>query len=153
MKYTFPYSLGFPSEITAYSGCENNGFTRPYVPRKMLQDSNYICGSVTLRMLWSRDQLHNLLIGWFSHIRFCTSRKWICQSCHRTWCWELLWKNLSPRNWNVNASRIQISQQQWMITISFVMHACSTKQSVVKIFKTIFREKLLPLESFSPMLL
>ena len=151
IKYTFPYSLGFPSDITAYSGCGNNGFTRPYVPRKMLQDSNYICGSVTLRMLWSPG-INSTIFSLVDSLTFASVPAGN-QGCHRTWCSELLWKNLSQRNWNVNASRIQISQQQWMITISFVMHACSTKQSVVKIFKTIFREKLLPLESFSPMLL
>ena len=41
---------GFHRRMTESSGSENRGFTRPYVPQKILQDSKYICGSVILRM-------------------------------------------------------------------------------------------------------
>ena len=53
IKYIFPYSPGFHIIITASSGCENGGLTRPYVPRNTLQASKYICGSVFCRMFWS----------------------------------------------------------------------------------------------------
>ena len=44
------YEPGFQRRITESSGSENKGFTRPYVPQKILQGSKYICGSVILRM-------------------------------------------------------------------------------------------------------
>ena len=44
---------GFQRRMTESSGSENRGFTRPYVPQKILQDSKYICGSVILWMFCS----------------------------------------------------------------------------------------------------
>ena len=98
-------------------------------------------------VLKSRYQFSNLFICWFSHTYFSSNRKWInhSQGWHKTWCWELLWKNMSQGNRNINIPCVQISQQQWVITMSIMMHTSSTKQSVVKIFKNIFKKKFLSL--------
>ena len=58
MKYILPYSPGFQRIITESSGCESSGFTRPYVPRKILEVSSVEYSKVQV----STPQSSHLLI-------------------------------------------------------------------------------------------
>lgn len=63
MKYPRWYAPGFHRIMKESSGYENTGFTRPYAPRKILQDPRWKCHlSNVLRSIVSMPQCSHLLI-------------------------------------------------------------------------------------------